>query len=450
MDFKYFNVGVVLYVLLILCVSLAFSWSLLAEHLYITPFTLAVILIVICVFLIRYIKSTNRKLFQFFDWVKSKETLQHFRVKDSEGNSLNHMLNLIVDTLSEEKLARESQKALFSSIFSHLATGVLVIRKGDGSIILCNDYMYNVLGVRKLNYLSDLDEVQKGLAQVFEHADIERSRIVKLAGSHGSEALSLRSAEFKLQEEYYKIVSLQNIRSELNAEETQTWKKLIRILSHEILNSIAPVKSLSHSMQAILRDDRGVLKSPNVLSDQDVLQIDEGLKVIHKRNVGLLHFVESYRKLAKIPKPVFSTVSVRDVFDNLILLFRERANQEGIHFYQQLDESELSIRGDESQIMQVFINLIENAFNAVQNVKNPDVSLKAFRIGESRVQLQVDDNGSGIDIEDQEKIFLPFYTTKPQGNGIGLSLCRQILFMHNAAISFVSSPYKGSRFIVQF
>ncbi len=448
MNFKTFNIRVIVYIILILITSFALAWSILKDHLYVTPFTFGIFLLIESILLIRDVNRNNQKINQFFEWIRSRETVQHFRTDGGQGN-LSQMLNTIIDILAEEKTARESQKMLYGSILSHLSTGVLVARRSGLSVVLCNDHMKSLLGISRVHSIDDLEKVQKGFSQLILHAEDDRPRLIKLPGDYGNESLSLRVAHFVLQEENYIIVSLQNIRFELNAEETQTWKKLIRILSHEIMNSITPVRSLSHSMQHNLHTEEGELIKPGELSDEDLQRLDEGLKVIHKRNTGLLRFVESYRKLAKIPEPVKNKVYLRDLLDNLILLFREKADQQSIRYRKVLEDDELSIQIDESQFMQLMINLIENAFIAVKDIDDPSVALRAFRSSDGRVQIEVSDNGCGIEKSEIEKIFLPFYTTRENGNGIGLSLCRQLVYMHRGNLHVVSELGQGSRFIIR-
>ncbi|MCK4746220.1 MAG: sensor histidine kinase, partial [Bacteroidales bacterium] len=226
--------------------------------------------------------------------------------------------------------------------------------------------------------------------------------------------------------------------------------KLIRVLTHEIMNSITPIASLSSTLEIMLK---GITDGGNVKEDLDldtILEILKALQTINKRSTGLLHFVNTYRNLTRIPKPNFKIFPVKDLFKNIYLLMKDEISSHKIKFVNQIEPEDIEVSADEQLIEQVIINLIRNSIHALENHKNPVIELKAFFNKRGRVTMQVADNGTGILPGVLDKIFIPFFTTKQSGSGIGLSLSRQILRLHNGTITANSRPEEETVFTLTF
>jgi signal transduction histidine kinase len=236
----------------------------------------------------------------------------------------------------------------------------------------------------------------------------------------------------------------------LEEQEMEAWQKLIRVLTHEIMNSITPIASLSSTINELLKDIDTSDNEPQEIDDETVIDIQNSLKTIHKRSVGLIHFVESYRNLTRIPKPKFNIIPVKEVFDNVYLLMEKDVNQLGIECVMDISPSSLELTADEDMIEQVLINLVKNAIHSLTDTKNPRIEIKAFLDRRGRIAVQVIDNGPGILPEVIDKIFVPFFTTKPDGSGIGLSLSKQILRMHGGTLTAKSEPNKETIFTMRF
>ncbi len=250
----------------------------------------------------------------------------------------------------------------------------------------------------------------------------------------------LQATDFKARNETFTLVSIQDIRNELDAQEVEAWLKLIRVLTHEIMNSITPITSLSDTLLNYYTNTN------EPISAQTTENTVKGLEVIKERGTGLIHFVESYRKLTRISTPVLKTIELKPFIEHLVLLVED----DRITFEKQVTPENLTINADEGQISQVLLNLIKNATQAVKGTENPIIKIVA-NIGENkRPQISVSDNGSGISEELLEQIFVPFFTTKENGSGIGLSISRQIMRNHNGNIKVISKEGKGSRFVLEF
>ena len=245
----------------------------------------------------------------------------------------------------------------------------------------------------------------------------------------------------------YVLVSVQNIQTELEEKEMEAWQKLIRVLTHEIMNSITPISSLASTINLMINSHP---PEENVFSDEKLKDIIDAVNTIQKRSEGLIHFVDNYRNLTRIPKPNFQIFLVKELFDRVEKLMKQRLLDQNIKFDCTVYPSSLTLTADSEMIEQVLINLIINAMSALVGRGNPEINLSARLNERGKVVIRVTDNGFGIPEDVQEKIFIPFYTTKKDGSGIGLSLSRQIIRAHGGNIRVSSIPNKETTFTLRF
>jgi signal transduction histidine kinase len=286
--------------------------------------------------------------------------------------------------------------------------------------------------------------------------------LVKIVIDNELSQLSIYATEFKLRENHYTLVSLTNIQSELEEREMEAWQNLIRVLTHEIMNSVTPLVSLSSSASSLLdstisvndntdmKPDTGNAKSdsqstgadsPSVEINAESLQDIKGaLDTISKRSEGLLHFVDNYRNLTRIPVPNFQVAKVLELFDRIEQLFADRFLEKKIMFTCSVEPFNLELTADPDLIEQVIINLVMNSIRALSETDSPMIKLAGKVDGHGGTIIQVVDNGHGIPEELLEKIFIPFFTTRNEGSGIGLSLSRQIMRAHKGGITVQSVP----------
>ncbi|MCX6239932.1 MAG: ATP-binding protein, partial [Bacteroidia bacterium] len=239
---------------------------------------------------------------------------------------------------------------------------------------------------------------------------------------------------------------------ELEENEMESWQKLIRVLTHEIMNSITPIASITQTLNYMIKDVRS--SYTNAFQDEGeteaIEEIELAIETIHKRSIGLLHFVESYRDLTRIPSPKFTIFPIRQLFDNIKGLMKEEMNQRNIQCTATITPENLELSADEQLIEQVLINLLKNAIQAIEKTEHPQIEIKAFNDANGKIIIQVSDNGQGILPEVLDKIFVPFFTTKPKGSGIGLSLSRQILRLHGGTLTAHSKPDVETIFTLKF
>jgi signal transduction histidine kinase len=264
--------------------------------------------------------------------------------------------------------------------------------------------------------------------------------------------LAIFGTEIKVQHKHIVLATIKNIQSVLEEQETEAWQKLISVLTHEIMNSITPIASLSSTIDTMIKSiNQAREEDDNANFDEETVgEIQQGLQTIHKRSTGLMHFVNTYRNLTRIPKPNFKIIKVIDLFKSISPLLDEELRQAGIKFTCEVEPDTISFSGDEELLEQVIINLLKNAMHALDGRPEPTISMKGFLNKRGRVTIQVTDNGEGILPEVLDKIFIPFFTTKPKGSGIGLSLSRQIMRLHGGSITAYSQPEQGTSFTLTF
>ena len=396
--------------------------------------------------IIKYIEQTNRKLSRFFDNIKYNDFTSSF-VSENTGESfiqLNESFNHVITQFQKTRAEKEEHFNQLQTIIQHISIGILTYRK-DGTIDIYNNVVKKIFKINNFKKIQDLSIIEEKLPNIFLNLQQNDSRLIKLFLDDELLQLSVQATEFKKKGEEYLLVSVKNIHSELEHKEIESWQKLIRVLTHEIMNSITPISSLASTVNEMLPEN-----NTTKVDSEDLEDMHYALNTIDRRSKGLLNFVEIYRDLTRIPKPVFSEVVVKDLLfeSKLMLLHKFKTNQLKISI--ETMPEEISIAADQSLIEQVLINVLINAFHALKEQADPQVIISArYNINE-RVIIEIADNGTGIKADLMDKIFMPFFTSKKEGSGIGLSLSRQIMHLHKGNIFAKSIEGKGSVFTLVF
>ena len=350
--------------------------------------------------------------------------------------------------MQQAKIENEKQYQYFKAVIDHVATGILVFTE-KGNIKFVNSAALDLLGLRRIKKIRDLEKIKSGFSEFLKQCKPNQQELIEL--STGTELLQIviKASVYIISDEKLKLISLQNIMPELEKRETQTWQDMIRILTHEIMNSVSPIISLAVSLSKVIHQKDNT-KEKEDISEKTRMKLKKGLLTIQNRGEGLMDFVQKYRKLNLLPAPKVSDCLVEKLFSEVIILFQDQFKDEGIHHNVEIEPPDLMLLSDREQIEQVLINLIKNAIQALENSEIKKINLRAYRNAENNVIIKVIDSGIGIKKEFLGKIFIPFYSTKDDGDGIGLSLSRQIMLSHGGSISVNSVPGKGSTFILSF
>lgn len=341
---------------------------------------------------------------------------------------------------------KDTSYFFYKNIVMHVGIG-LIIFKENGKVELINNTARRLLKIPSLNNIHDLQEKYTALRDVFGKLKTGGKDLVQIRKGDDELHLSVYAIELVFNHETLKLVSLQNIRSELEEKEMEAWQNLVRVLTHEIMNSVTPISSLS----SIIEDEfHQHLTTDTVLKKDQLSDIHLSLKTIRRRSDGLIRFVKEFRSFATIPKPKPQTFAIKPLLLELSLLNKKELSEKNIQLTVEAHPEDISVHADKELIEQVLINLIKNAMQAFDEQPDKTITLKAFLNEAQRPVIHVEDNGNGIEPEAMEKIFIPFFTTKKTGSGIGLSLSRQIMRQHEGVLTVNSTLGKGSTFIMRF
>lgn len=411
--------------------------------------SLFIILVIIqIIFLLRYSESSFKKVRTFLDNIKQDKYSQVYPVKfdGTETDDLHIEFNAILAKLKEDQAEKEANYQYFRSVFKHLSIGLITFGE-NGNIQILNVAAKRILNVDELKNMGEIANVNKELHLAIQNLRTGGSELIKIAHPDGIMQLSVYVIELLMRGEKFKLVSLQNIQSELEEKEMEAWQNLVKILTHEIMNSIAPISSLAGTLKS---DIEHKIEHDEEATEEELEDFLMGMATIEKRSEGLINFVSDFRSLAHIPAPKFTSIRISNLFEQLETLLLHQIETGGIKLIQEIDPEELILFGDQTQIEQVMINLTQNAIQAVEESDEKIIRLRAFIDEAGKIIIEVCDTGKGIEEEALSKIFIPFFTTKKKGSGIGLSLSKQIMRRHKGNIQVRSQLGEGTTFKLIF
>ncbi len=438
MIFRRFTIRVIILVILISLAGMLMVWSFTRPNLAVARLTFIVIWMLLIISLITYVTRTNRTLKTFFDSLRYIDTVKSNIGKGRSFEELDKMYQEIAGIIHQVELERETDRQYFRYLVDHSGAGIISFND-SGDIEIINQSAKKILKIRQIKNISDT-RVRFPLNCLYLMYNLKpgQQKLFKMIVENEVVGLSVRLAEYRINGRKIRLVSLQNIRNELEEEELDAWQKLIRVLTHEIMNSITPVNSLTNTIIRML-ESGGRPKRQDEIDDGILANALEGLHSIEKRNKGLIGFVQSYRSLTRIQKPIFTKVDIESMFINIGRLVKDELETSRIHLFLVVNPTGLSLEADEKLLEQVMINLINNSRHALAGTSNPEIHLSA-KIDHEIAIIEVKDNGSGIPEDMMGNIFVPFFTTRAEGSGIGLSLSRQIMRLHGGSISVKSRP----------
>jgi len=420
-------------------------------NLYITPILMGIILIFQILNLIKYVQKTNHYLAIFLESIRYADFTRSFKL-EGLGTAYDEMKEAFNDVIMDfQKIRNEKEEHYhyLQNVIQHIGISLIAFQK-DGTVEMVNNSAKKLFQISKIKHIKELENFSSELVEKMINMKSGERVLVQVIDNDMIMQLAIYATEFKIRRQNIILVSIQNIQSELEEQEMEAWQKLIRVLTHEIMNSITPISSLTSTINELLKDIDTTDNKPQEIDDETVVDIRNSLKTINKRSIGLIHFVKSYRSLTKIPKPKFNIIPVKEIFNNVYLLMEKELKLRDIECEIVISPISLELTADEELIEQVLINLVKNAIFALSEIENAKIIMKAFLDKRGRIVLQIIDNGTGILEEVIDKIFVPFFTTRTDGSGIGLSLSKQILRMHGGSITAQSKPNKETIFTLKF
>jgi nitrogen fixation/metabolism regulation signal transduction histidine kinase len=421
-----------------------------AITLYATIFILGVIVVYQIYSLILYVERTNRDLNRFLMTIKHEDFSQTFigHGLGSSFDDLKEAFNAVIQKFHSTRAEKEEHFRYLQTVVQHVGIGLIAFRR-DGKVELFNNAAKKLLRIPRLKDIKELAAYGDAFVEQLQALKSGQQILAKIDIGNQLLQLSIHAAEFRMREQGFTLVSLQDIHSELEEKELEAWQNLIRVLTHEIMNSITPISSLASTVNDLL-DSNGKRSSKEEISEETQTDIRGALRTIQKRSEGLLHFVDAYRDLTRIPTPNYQIIQIIDLLDQVKRLMIPDLSEREIEFKYQVIPESLELTADPDLVEQILINILKNAIQALDSQPDARINLLSQIDLNGRVIISVTDNGPGITQDQIEKIFIPFFTTKENGSGVGLSLTREIMRLHKGAVSVKSKPHEQTVFTLRF
>jgi len=439
---------VIIRLMLILSVGFAAVFLVYRTDYWMVAIWLGLSLILLIIELIRFHEQSRKAFREFLVSIKQEDfsTLSTLNEKDKE---LQEAYRMILEKFKYLRIQKETHYHYLQRVIEHV-DAALICLDFNLDIQLINKTAKELLQVPDIKDLRSLEKVDKEMVTLIREMESGQKEIIRLVRHGKILNLSVRATAFMLEKDKYKIVSLHDIKTELEEQEVESWQKLVRILTHEIMNSTIPITNMVGLARDFLMDKEGIPKDIPGLDKEEIDDLVESLATAENRSKGLVKFVQTTKDLARIPQPTISEIRVDELFKRIKGFFKNDFKQLKIDFKVILCKSDLVIKADLEMIEQVLINLIKNAIEAIRDSPQPKIKIIADQNDNLAVLISVCDNGPGIPEEDLGNIFIPFFSTKKEGSGIGLSLSRQIMKLHRGRIDVKTETGAGTTFTLEF
>ncbi len=397
--------------------------------------------------LIQFQNKIHENISYFFEAILNDDF--SFSLQAAKNNKIMSRLNTnmerlnkkIKDTITEN----EQKEQYFKALIEHINMGVLTYDT-NGFVLHANSGVRELLEVSQLSHLKQLERVDAKLAQIIHQMKGQQQQLVTFEGKKNKHNMLIKSVPFKSHQQQLMLLTIQDIDQQLDEKELDSWLKLIRVLTHEIMNGIAPITSISESLSYYyLKEGKEVL--PEELDDKMIANTVRGLSVINEQGKGLTRFVESYRKLTRLPKPKMEPFSLVPFVEENVWLSKSGHLNNEVEIKQVYPNQDIEVRGDTKLLNQVLLNILKNSFEAVQEIEAPKINITIDTTPQNLIQIIIENNGPQIPKEILSDIFVPFYTTKENGSGVGLSISKQIMRLHGGSLK-VHSNEKTTRFMI--
>ena len=423
MVYKNFIINIVIRIVLILIVICLFAYFLLVNIDYIKASFAIIVAVIATGELIRYVNKSNRDFRDFINLLKSNDfsTRYNSQGKGSSFEKLYDELNELGEKYHMLSLEKELKHRHLQTVLGHVDIGIISYDSSD-TIQLVNRAFKDLFYLPYLAELQPLEKLNKEFVKIIKELRPGTNKLFKIKVFDRELHLTLQANIYKLKEEEFKLISVKNIITELEQKELESYQKLIRVLTHEIMNSITPIASLSNTLNALLKENE-IQNNPEL--------------------ANLLGFTESYRKLTRLPQPEIEKIKLDELIQHTNTIVKSIPGADKISFRTDI-EPNVILKADPKMIEQVFVNIYKNAIEVLDKNQSAEIKTNVFLTKNNRLQIEISDNGPGMKKDIAEKIFIPFYTTKQEGSGIGLSLCRQIILAHHGHIKAESEEKKGT------
>ncbi len=446
---KNLYVQLIMRVVILSLTALIMAFSFFKEQ-YVLSALLFVLFFLQTSLLIKYLNQSNRKIAFFFNSIKNEDFTLRFPEKGNldSFNELNQSLNTFNNKIQEVYLKNQAQEQYYQEILKQAEIGILTFNK-KGHILFTNPRIENLLNYTPLNHIKQLAQVDKNLYEIFKNITPFERQLFQLTNERETIQLSIKSNEIALNNEKLTLITIQDINNELDKKETDSWIKLIRVLTHEIMNSVTPITSISESILSYYKDEKGIVLAEQIDKNK-IYNTAKGLEVIKNQGNDLMSFVKSYRSFLNVPTPDKTLIKVDQLLEKVKMLVSQEKGFDNISFELINVAKNLEIYADDKLITQVLVNLTKNAIQSLKGADNAQLKVISGITEKNKKYIIIKDNGPGIPPDIMDQIFVPFYTTKNDGTGIGLSLSKQIMHLHGGSLKVYSVPHKETSFSLIF
>jgi two-component system, NtrC family, nitrogen regulation sensor histidine kinase NtrY len=449
MVYKRFLLLLVLQQVVLAFTLLGLMWSLFRPHMVITSINLAFLAVLEVIYLIHFVNRTNDDLARFFDAFQFQDGTVTFNApkEKQKFSGLYHSFEKLLHEFRQLRTSLETEKYFYLNALNHIGMGLLIVGP-DGEVRFSNRAVQRMTDTGNISKLEHLNKLKPGLAAVILQMLPNSKELIKVVLHNEVVQLSVRCSMFRVENDLFRIISFQDIKYEIEKNEAEAWQKLIRILTHEIMNSVSPITLTSSGIIQLIEKD-GVPRDVSEIDNAVLNNVLTGLQAIRKRSRGLASFVENYNAINHLPQPVMTVIPISGLFHQIEMIMKEEFQKNHVLAESVVAPPSLMLHADERLIGQILINLLRNAMQAMESKPEKHIRLSAFQMDE-QVRISVTDNGKGIQPELLDSVFVPFYTTREQGSGIGLSLSREIMKLHGGGIRVNSEPDKETTFTLIF
>lgn len=446
MLFKRYEWRLLYRIILLFAVLLAACWLLVSGYFLFAAITIPFLLYQMYD-LYSLLKKAQDEIKEFAQSIHYRDFSRYFNVKQApaEVQQLREGFNEINSAFKVISREKETQYVYLQKILELVDTGILSYGIESGEIVWMNETLKKMLEIPYLKTIESLDKRDPALYKEVVDVKPGESRLAKVSTDKSSFKVLISATAFKTDDKSFKLIAFQNVNEALEETETEAWRKLLSVMTHEIMNSVAPISSLAETLKNRLVVSKSTLQNNPALDDLEI-----GIDTIKRRSEGLLKFAETYRNLSKITTLNVKKVLIRDLFENLNQLMQPTLESKNIELDIILKDPDISLEIDANLVEQVLINLLINAIEAVKQNEAPVIALSSYLAPGNKIIIKVADNGAGMSEEIIDKIFIPFFSTRKTGSGIGLSLCKQIMLLHKGSIQVQSKEGEGSAFLLLF
>lgn len=452
MKYNSFYLNILVRIILFGITNFGFFWLLVNTDRFFSILFLGILIIGQLASLIYYINTTNRNLARFL-LMLGEEDVEFVPLKEKVEKTfkgLHYSFQRLNEEINRTRLQREYTDVLFRNVMDHMDTGILVWNS-NGFVQVVNESGLGLLNVKDLKKIYELDNQHAGLSKRILKMRSGGRSVINLSNAWGeSQPFLFRAKKFILGEEELALVSFQNIQSEMEEKEMESWQKLIRVLAHEVSNSVTPITTLGTNirkrLKTMITDPESEVKIPlPVIED-----IYRSTELIEQRGNGLIDFIGRYKSFLRLPEPDIKPLVLKTLLDDVCSLCAHGVMKESVSLTNKVTPLNLQLNADRKMLEQVLINVIQNALNALSGNPRGLINIEANEEKNGTVVLNITDNGPGIPANIVDKVFVPFFTTEEKGNGIGLSLSRRIMQLHGGTLRLRSEEKKGTTVILTF